>query len=46
MVPKGEDDEIGIQGQVKKPRDLQRLINEAKGEKVDLVKYFTTLDMN
>ena len=45
VVPKGEDDEIGIQGQVKKPRDLQRLIKEAKGEKVDLVKYFTTLDM-
>lgn len=45
VVPKGEDDEIGIQGQVKKPRELQRLIKEAKGEKVDLVKYFTTLDM-
>ena len=45
VVPKGEDDEIGIAGQIKKPRDLQRLIKEAKGEKVDLVKYFTTLDM-
>ena len=45
VVPKGEDDEIGIQGQVKKPRELQRLIKEAKGEKFDALKYFTTLEM-
>jgi hypothetical protein len=44
-VPKGEDDEIGIQGQIKKPRELQRLIKEAKGEKFDALKYFTTLEM-
>lgn len=46
VVPKGADDEIGIQGQIKKPRDLQRLIKEAKGEKGDLLKYFTTLEMD
>ena len=45
VVPKGEDDEIGIQGQVKKPRELQRLVKEAKGEKFDALKYFTTLEM-
>lgn len=45
VVPKGEDDEIGIQGQIKKPRELQRFIKEAKGEKFDALKYFTTLEM-
>ena len=45
VVPKG-DDEIGIQGQIKKPRELKRLIKEARGEKGDLLKYFTTLEMD
>jgi len=45
VVPKG-DDEIGIQGQIKKPRELQRLVKEARGEKFDAMKYFTTLEMD
>eukprot|EP00227_Mantoniella_beaufortii_P009297 CAMPEP_0197591028 /NCGR_PEP_ID=MMETSP1326-20131121/12563_1 /TAXON_ID=1155430 /ORGANISM="Genus nov. species nov., Strain RCC2288" /LENGTH=308 /DNA_ID=CAMNT_0043156361 /DNA_START=66 /DNA_END=992 /DNA_ORIENTATION=+ len=35
-------DEIGIQGQIKKPKDLMRLVKEAKGEKFDPLNYFTT----
>jgi len=45
VVPKdgGEPgDEIGIQGQIKKPKELQRLVREAKGDKFDPVAYFTT----
>ena len=45
VVPKqdGEPgDEIGIQGQIKKPKELQRLVKEATGEKFDAVKYLTT----
>ena len=34
--------QIGIQGQIKKPKELQRLIKEAKGDKFDPVAYFTT----
>ena len=45
VIPKPDGEEIGIQGQIKKPRDLQRLIKEAKGEKTDLLKYFTTLEV-
>ena len=45
VVPKDgaePGDEIGIQGQIKKPKELQRLIKEAKGDKFDPVAYFTT----
>jgi len=35
-------DEIGIQGQIKKPKELLRLVKEAKGEKFDPLNYFTT----
>ena len=45
VVPKegGEPgDEIGIQGQIKKPKELERLIREAKGDKFDAVAYFTS----
>ena len=49
MVPKdgsaSEDgglDEIGIQGQIKKPKELMRLVKEARGDKFDAVKYFTS----
>lgn len=48
VVPKegttedGGLDEIGIQGQIKKPKELMRLVKEARGEKFDAVKYFTT----
>jgi hypothetical protein len=45
VVPKdgGEPgDEIGIQGQIKKPKELQRLVREAKGDKFDPVAYFTS----
>jgi len=45
VVPKqdGEPgDEIGIQGQIKKPKELQRLVKEAAGQKFDAVKYLTS----
>ena len=35
-------DEIGIQGQIKKPKELMRLVKEARGDKFDAVKYFTS----
>ena len=35
-------DEIGIQGQIKKPKELQRLVKEAAGQKFDAVKYLTS----
>lgn len=38
----GGQDEIGIQGQIKKPQELQRLIKEAKGDKFDALAYFTS----
>jgi hypothetical protein len=45
VVPKdgGEvGEEIGIQGQIKKPKELQRLVKEAKGDKFDKLAYLTT----
>ena len=35
-------DEIGIQGQIKKPKELMRLVKEAKGDKFDALAYFTS----
>ena len=40
-----ETPEIGVQGKVLKAKELKKLVQEAAGEKVDLVKYFTTLEM-
>jgi hypothetical protein len=37
--------EIGVQGKILKEKELKKLINEASGKKVDLVKYFTTLEV-
>ncbi|MDA9099071.1 hypothetical protein N9L76_09070 [bacterium] len=45
VVPKDGGDpgeEIGIQGQIKKPKELQRLVKEAKGDTFDPVAYFTS----
>ena len=35
-------EEIGVAGKIAKPKELQRLIREAKGEKFDAVKYLTS----
>jgi len=40
-----ETPEIGVQGKVLKAKELKKLVKEAGGEKVDLVKYFTTLEV-
>ena len=40
-----ETPEIGVQGKVLKAKELKKLVKEAAGEKVDLVKYFTTLEL-
>ena len=40
-----ETPEIGVQGKVLKAKELKKLVKEAAGEKVDLVKYFTTLEV-
>ena len=45
VVPKGGDesgDEIGVQGKINKPKELERLIREAKGDKFDALAYFTS----
>ena len=52
VVPKSDDsgkdsgDEIGVQGQVKKPKDLLRLVKEARGEKFDPLGYWTKLEFD
>lgn len=48
VVPKSDDltEEIGIQGQVKKPKDLLRLVKEARGEKFDPLGYWTKLEFD
>jgi hypothetical protein len=45
VIPKDGGDpgeEIGVAGKIAKPKELQRLIREAKGEKFDAVKYLTS----
>ena len=45
VVPKGGDesgDEIGVQGKINKPKELERLIREAKGDRFDALAYFTS----
>ena len=45
VVPKGGDesgDEIGGQGKINKPKELERLIREAKGDRFDALAYFTS----